>query len=1116
SEPFAFHLAERKSCPWLQPVKLMAKMRHLSHPSDYPFESIFKEFLQNADDAGATRLHVIVDGRWHPTRTLLSEEMKVWQGPAILIFNDAKFKKTDFDSLMQIRVGGKQGDDTKIGKHGLGFNSCYHFTDVPSFISGNFIAFLDPHEKYLPRRERGSIGSFPKKGIRGFLEEDQLIPYEGIEGNFFQSSFEGTLFRIPLRQQPSDISDSIFTTAQVLQLLSNIKLNISSQFLFLRNIETIEVSHIPTASDQVIPIWKAVAGMDDGVRNQRRSIINGEIQIFQMRTELIDDSSKQNEHWFIATGAQQDPEDQQLKQYARRHRLRILGGVAALLSSTRKRTYVDDQSVNINLNGSLNENQNEFKGRMYSFLSLPDVINLPVHINGTWAQSSDRTRVLIEKDDLPDLDHQKLNWNRYILLEFLPKLYCELLKEIIEFQKNNKITLEEQAISKFWPFPPVARNYPKYTVEYGCKVLFHLLQTKDLFPLISDGVNDGSHVDVIFKALSRNQIEDFRHLLRNNWDEIGVKSDASLKTMILSLPIWPVRKSLSESTIKPALKPISSGFILPKEVELYRTKDAKVYLASSDDLDDRILVDLAVPHRNVYSYIFEDVDFPKEYDEQYMTFLKSILKYERDKTFYGITRGLRDRRCFPTVNKKRLKKASDLYDFGNYVFWALFSGSDVFLHPDLSEFASTLSTIGFKNRIDQATFNKCAEKIEEYQNQRNPPTDLRHRGSVLVNYLYKNSNILKLENIERIPFVPVAQSLDNPYSLYYKPPRVLNCFKEIILPKYKEVAWSQKSLIAEDVVPPPQMLQVYPSLGKPDALTVVEHLRFLREKLMVDEEWKTNWADTFKYNVYEVYKWLNEESINEDLNLGHYINPNERLFLNFNKNPNPFDTDNWVSANDLVLNSEPGERKYVNPELAKYANMLKSANVREIKPPNVEIIVRQHNQLFFNNNAMFEFLLNQEQAISLHDVIFNVKGEMIGTSRYMLAASSIFFYRKFASGEFTAESSPVNPTVIIIDDAEPNSVRILLRYLYGQDINDAVQCVNNNEGGSPNMLSYVDLLKLANNYELEHLKDLMELKLSRLVSMSNVAYLKRISEELKASQLEKYCNQFIIDHEDLR
>src|ERR1043165_9459894 len=122
----------------------------------------------------------MVDTRAHPTNSLFYPKMKAWQGPAILIFNNAKFKKSDFDSLMQIRVGGKQDDDTKIGKHGLGFNSCYHFTDFPSFISGDSIAFLDPQEKFLPKRndlpERGIIGPFPKNGIRGFSERDQFVP----------------------------------------------------------------------------------------------------------------------------------------------------------------------------------------------------------------------------------------------------------------------------------------------------------------------------------------------------------------------------------------------------------------------------------------------------------------------------------------------------------------------------------------------------------------------------------------------------------------------------------------------------------------------------------------------------------------------------------------------------------------------------------------------------------------------------------------------------------------------------------------------------------------------------------------------------------------------------
>jgi len=194
--------------------------------------------------------------------------MRDWQGPAILIYNNEKFRPLDFDSLMKIRVGGKQGDNTKIGKHGLGFNSCYHFTDVPSFISGDSFAILDPQELYL--RQRGIIGPFSTNNIYGTIRNrrNQFVPFQGIEGFDLRSTFEGTLFRIPLRQQGSQISDRVFTTNEVLELFDNIKSNVTSQFLFLRNIETIEMSHIPPKSQpsQIESLWKGnITGLDENV-----------------------------------------------------------------------------------------------------------------------------------------------------------------------------------------------------------------------------------------------------------------------------------------------------------------------------------------------------------------------------------------------------------------------------------------------------------------------------------------------------------------------------------------------------------------------------------------------------------------------------------------------------------------------------------------------------------------------------------------------------------------------------------------------------------------------------------------------------------------------------------
>ncbi|CAJ0751127.1 19490_t:CDS:2 [Entrophospora sp. SA101] len=363
--------------------------------------SSIRNIIKASDDAGATRFHIIIDGRSHPTNSLLCDKMKPWQGPAILIFNDAKFKESDFESLMQLRVGGKQNDDKMIGKHGLGFNSCYHFTDVPSFISGDFIAFLDPQEKFLPLKndlsQRGIICPLPKKGIRRYTEKDQLVPFENIEGVDFRSTFEGTLFRIPLRQndQPSEISDDVFSITEVLDLFNGIKSNISSQLLFLRNIEKIQMSHVKeTMLFQMIPLWQATINeLGDNTQNKRNYIAIDENQIFQIEIELIDDDSNlPMEQWMVATGAQNKPEDSVLKKYAERHRLRVIGGVAILLKRLN--------------NGQ--EESNDFDGRIFSFFPLPDTTYLPVHLNGTWAQGSDRGRLLLEKDDLPDLDHKNI------------------------------------------------------------------------------------------------------------------------------------------------------------------------------------------------------------------------------------------------------------------------------------------------------------------------------------------------------------------------------------------------------------------------------------------------------------------------------------------------------------------------------------------------------------------------------------------------------------------------------------------------------------------------------------------------------------------------------------
>lgn len=54
------------------------------------------------------------------------------------------------------------------GRFGLGFNSVYNITDVPGFVSGDYLVVFDPHARYLPGTSTAQPGlkiAFWKSGL---------------------------------------------------------------------------------------------------------------------------------------------------------------------------------------------------------------------------------------------------------------------------------------------------------------------------------------------------------------------------------------------------------------------------------------------------------------------------------------------------------------------------------------------------------------------------------------------------------------------------------------------------------------------------------------------------------------------------------------------------------------------------------------------------------------------------------------------------------------------------------------------------------------------------------------------------------------------------------------
>ena len=179
---------------------------------EYPFDiTVLKELLQNADDAKANKMWVILDKRVHTGEGILSEHWNHLQGPALLVWNDSIFSEKDLDGIQSLGLGSKRSESESIGQYGIGFNVVYHLTDCPSFITdGKTLCVFDPHCRYVDGADQLSPGRRIDV-TSGFWND-----FPGMKSPFLRKGLhklppeltKGSLFRFPLRHTTNHIKDS--------------------------------------------------------------------------------------------------------------------------------------------------------------------------------------------------------------------------------------------------------------------------------------------------------------------------------------------------------------------------------------------------------------------------------------------------------------------------------------------------------------------------------------------------------------------------------------------------------------------------------------------------------------------------------------------------------------------------------------------------------------------------------------------------------------------------------------------------------------------------------------------------------------------------------------------
>ena len=396
--------------------------------------TIIKELIQNADDAGATEMTICYDSRSHSVsspKSLIFPGMAKCHGPALLVHNNATFTDKDFENITKLAGATKMDKPLKIGKFGVGFCSVYHITDIPSFISRQWLYIFDPMITYLRKEiidksRPGKKVSFTEKIVQS---SEQLIPYQSMFGFNQAKPYQGTLFRFPFRTSASEISGIIYNKKEVDKLLNDL-LNAGSRLLlFVNNLQSITFSLIGSKDDKP----KVVCSFKKTViyRVPLADSATSDNCVFQIKEGNISTEKGRRTHytstyWLVSNC------EQQFERRSHSSKLHS-ASVACLLHQHHYENYLPQQ----------------ISGEIFCYLPLSLETGLPVHVSANFAVLYDRSG--IHSSDADRSPSDKVQWNISLMQTVVPKAYYSLLLALKQLCAAGKISMSDYKYYSMWP-----------------------------------------------------------------------------------------------------------------------------------------------------------------------------------------------------------------------------------------------------------------------------------------------------------------------------------------------------------------------------------------------------------------------------------------------------------------------------------------------------------------------------------------------------------------------------------------------------------------------------------------------------------------------------------------
>ncbi|KAM9602483.1 sacsin isoform 2-T4 [Morphnus guianensis] len=423
---------------------------------------ILKELIQNAEDAGATEVRFLYDETQYGTETLWSKDMAQYQGPAFYAYNDAIFTPEDWHGIQEIARSRKKDDPLKVGRFGIGFNSVYHITDVPSIFSGDQIGMLDPHQTLFGPHESGQCWNLKEDSKEINELTDQFAPFIGVFGStketFKNGNFPGTFFRFPLRLQPSQLSSNVYDKPKVLELFESFRADADTVLLFLKSVQDVSL-HVREADGTERLIFRVTASENKALKHERPN----SIKILGAAINQYCKGVPSNSITCVTYHVNIVVEDESVKD-AQKTSWLVCNCVGGRGMCTELDCLADDLkfvptigiAMSLSTNGEEKGAVADFSGRAFCFLPLPpgeeSKTGLPVHVSGFFGLTDNRRS--IKWRELDQWRDPAALWNDLLVLNIVPKAYTTLILEAIkrmETEKNSDFPLSAERIYSLWP-----------------------------------------------------------------------------------------------------------------------------------------------------------------------------------------------------------------------------------------------------------------------------------------------------------------------------------------------------------------------------------------------------------------------------------------------------------------------------------------------------------------------------------------------------------------------------------------------------------------------------------------------------------------------------------------